>query len=592
MRTSSTHNSPNVLLYRMVFATRWVSACALLLLISILIQPVERAFAQEATPETAPEAESTVEEASPEPEPEPDAVEEEPESDPEEAALDFSDGELVEEQGALDETTNDPTSDDETIGSTNDSDNELNVPVEDGERVEEADSEDSTHSSTASATESSEASNTLDASGGSTGPSSSESIDDNRASGTSETTATTSEETMNEERSTSTDEGVPPESASETNSVDGVVVDNQVADDSGVEETVDTNDVSGGSGVSSEMTEATTTASTTENYIPEPIYITQAPDANKPYQFSEGECVLVDDGSYYCSKNTGIPDLDADRIYAAPDEDGDLEVFMHLNGVTEQITHNRVDDAAPEYDALSERIVWHRLSAGRYRIVVYGVDEHEEYELTTGQFNSMEPTVQGDYIAWQAWDGSDWEIMLYDGETTIALSDNDAPDIAPSIHDGYVMWTTTGINGEHAAKVYDISSGATEVIEGTDGGAIRNPRFVLVYDTLYENGDIMTQGFDLETGTIAPLAALPTELPQEIPDPEPTEEVKALISIKSSKEDAEEFDIIPNPTPEPTATGTESADDIDMIEPVIVDEPFELSEYDVLVTNFATTSQQ
>lgn len=598
----------------MVFATRWVSLCVLLLLISILIQPVERAFAQEAVAETASEP-NVVEEVVPEPDPEPEVVEEEPEPAAEEVeeTLDevavTADEEMhTDNEVSVDDESNDVAGESSDEPTTDVTTEEVATEVPGGNVTEEtADSKATTSTSEAAdTTETLEEADDTDSSG--SGGSSSDTNSEDSATSTDETNATSTDD-GSEEQATTTDETAVTESAPQT-----VVVEDEVLNELGdseekvVEETDTTTDESG---AKVETTEATTTASTTVNTTPEPTYIIESLDANKPYQFSEGECVLVDDGSYYCSKNTGTPDLDADRIYAAQDTDGDMEIFTHLNGRTEQLTHNLVDDAAPEYDALSERIVWHRLKDGRYRIVVYDLNEHEELELTSGQFNSMEPTAQGDYIAWQAWDGSDWEVMLFDGETTIALSDNNAPDIAPSIHDGYVMWTTTGANGEHAAKVYDISSGATEVIEGTDGGAIRNPRFVLVYDTQYENGDVITQGFDLESGAIASLAALPAELPSDIPDPEPTDEARALITTKSSKEELDEVDVIPNPTPDPEPTTASSSDDI-VVEPVNTDtdvdedeatastteavvlegEPFELTEYDVVVPEFSTTSQQ
>jgi hypothetical protein len=55
---------------------------------------------------------------------------------------------------------------------------------------------------------------------------------------------------------------------------------------------------------------------------------------------------------------------------------------------------------------------------------------------------------------------------------------------------------------------------------------------VVMYEAMYENGDIVTKGFDLVSGKIVPLQALPKQLPSELPDAEPTEEVRALIQSK------------------------------------------------------------
>ncbi|MCB9815614.1 hypothetical protein H6785_03505, partial [Candidatus Nomurabacteria bacterium] len=69
------------------------------------------------------------------------------------------------------------------------------------------------------------------------------------------------------------------------------------------------------------------------------------------------------------------------------------------------------------------------------------------------------------------------------------------------------------------------------------GGVITNPRFVLVYDTNFENGDVVTQGFDPTTGLSAPIAAKPAEDPVDIPDTDSTGETRALIQNKSSEKD-------------------------------------------------------
>src|SRR5690606_27206597 len=127
--------------------------------------------------------------------------------------------------------------------------------------------------------------------------------------------------------------------------------------------------------------------------------------------------------------------------------------------------------------------------------ILYDITEDEESQLTFSRTNNMEPKISRDGVVWQAWDDNDWEIMYFDGDFTTQITDNEVQDVAPVIEDGYVLWTILGRNTQEA-KVYSLESGQTRTITGHDGGVIQNPRFVLVYDTKYDNGDIVTQGFD------------------------------------------------------------------------------------------------
>ena len=45
------------------------------------------------------------------------------------------------------------------------------------------------------------------------------------------------------------------------------------------------------------------------------------------------------------------------------------------------------------------------------------------------------------YIVWEGYDGTDWEIFLYDGSTTTQLTNNSYDDTHPQINDnGYVVF--------------------------------------------------------------------------------------------------------------------------------------------------------
>ncbi len=317
------------------------------------------------------------------------------------------------------------------------------------------------------------------------------------------------------------------------------------------------------------------------------------------YQFDRKACVAVGDGTYHCSLATENSIDQNSVVYAEAGEDGDMEIFLRTaRGGVEQISDNTHEDTSPHIDPESMNIVWQRLIDGRYQVILYNLDEKKEKQLTFSRTNNMEPKVSKEGIVWQAWDGNDWEIMYFDGTYTDQLTDNQAQDVAPVIEDGYVLWSILGSENQEA-RVYSLEDGETLSIKGHEGGSIANPRFVLVYDTKYENGDIITQRFDPETGLSAPIAAKPAPEPIHIPPVDPIGEIRALIQNKSSqKEDHVEndvengdsqLDLVSVPADDDDVTldlKSASSSDLEGVEiaPVAEEEPFILTDYDLVLT--------
>ncbi len=353
-----------------------------------------------------------------------------------------------------------------------------------------------------------------------------------------------------------------------------------------------------------------TTSTSTEPEQPgvENFAISTVFNDENAFIFSKHECAEVGDGSFYCSTASTAPKtLGTDRVFSAPDADGDREIFVERGGELSQVTKNLFDDDAPYYDESSNSIVWHRLIDGRYQIVTYDAETGEEQQITNERYNNMEPSRYGDVIAWQGWIGNDWEIMLEEGGELTMLTDNTWHDISPRINGNYIIWQTFE-SGAWRVKVYDRVTKSIDTIESADGASIDNPRFVLVYDAKQTNGDVETKGYDLKSGKVVPLSSSPTPVPESLPDPDQTGEERALLQLSTQQKPKESDDGAPDPEPhveggdtpsststddvivspftEPPATSTEMSTE----EPESMSPIDESSQFDIIVPSTEATN--
>lgn len=534
--------SESVLLYRLVFLSRKAVMLTLLLCLCFLSQPFNHVFANETT-----DGSEFVEEVAA-PEPEIEVTEEPPPEEPsveesvseEELAASGDEqatvGESLEPEVAGElEQVESPVAD-ESVASSSPNTSDDSESLSSTNTDSGADMATSTETTTGNATSTPDAPPTQTAS----------TTEDQGSDGSSNSDDSESEtESSDEQSATSSDttatdnQDATPESSSDSGSSSS---DNEDSD----EETL----------ISASSTEETEEDESVNNG--EFVSLVQS---DSHFSFSREECTRIEDGSFYCQKNDHSQELE-DDLFAAPDNDGDMEIYLVRDGQRYQITKNTVDDASPYYDELTGTIVWHRLINDRYQIISYDIESGEEEQLTATGVNNMEPSRHGDYTVWQRWVENNWEIILFDGNSEIQITDTSHHDLAPSVRGNLVIWNTQDNDGSQSLRAYDIENRTYTSIKDGEGVSVSNPRMIVMYEAVYENGDVVMKGFDLVSGEIVPLHSLPRELPEEIPDSEPTEETRALIQQKpepretqaSTTSDSTASSSPPLPTPEPSDT--------------------------------------
>ena len=602
-------------IYAVVFNSRFSVLLVFILLGSFLLQPIHQAYANEAAAEqqveeVAPQLPAEVEEQLPDAG---DQTSDEPEvlsdsapssdtnaenSDGTDIVIDEATGE-AEEQVSTNDTTDDvaesDTAEPANVAKSTTTDTSTQDPIDTGTTPTSTNTETEIVDDQASSTDA-EQTDTNDqgsTSGGSSGGSSNTGGTTNTAS----TSTASSTETTTDSASTSTvttTASSTDDGTSEEDQASDEILPDTTEDPSEPDDLIDADTIEDGvtglvDNVVNEVVNLTRQLVTEENY----------------YQFSKQSCVAVGDGTYHCtSKEQTALDPDS-AVYAEQDADGDMEIYLRTSkGDIKQLTDNDFDDTSPDVDLATMRVVWQRIIDGRYQIISYDLETREETQLTFSRNNSMEPKVSKEGIVWQAWDGTDWEIMYFDGKFTDQITQNDGiQDVTPVIEDGYILWSVLG--GEKSeARVYSLESGERMTISGHEGGTVANPRFVLVYDTKFENGDVVTVGFDPVTGLAQPVSAKPAELPFDIPEPDPVGEIRALIQNKSTQKDK---DVVTVPVADndvdldlASSTATSSGAlvidtqpdlDPDLASTTLPEIPeFELTEYDLVITKNASST--
>jgi len=565
----SSQTNHRVWLFKTVFSNRAAVFVVGLLFFSFLIQPFHQALANEvevANDPTTAIPDEVIKQL-------PDAPDSEPVSEPQSTEMDtenadtetgsladesenvsdgFSKTTVVESNNAeVDESTNDEESEStnssdeavdevvesetvETTSTTTDEQAEqIEVDITSGTSTPEVTATSTTEAidDTASSTENTIVSTSTEVSTGGSDDSDGQ-INTGTTTSTeiSSSTASTTDSNTNDDGSTvdTPDDNVDndnPDTNDDTNESQDGTDDSQA---SSTDDLIDSERIQGGvndlvNGVVDEVVNLTRQLVTEENY----------------YQFSRQSCVPVGDGTFHCSTAADVVSNLDSAIFSEQDNDGDMEIYLRTgNGDVKQITDNDYDDTSPDIHFPTMQAVWQRLVDGRYQIISYDIETRTETQLTFARNNSMEPKISAEGIVWQAWDGSDWEVMFFDGKFTDQITSNDSQDVTPVIEEGYILWSVLG--GEKVeAKVYSLEGKEMMTISGYEGGSVANPRFVLVYDTQFDNGDVITQGFDPQTGLAKTLASKPVDLPFDIPEPDPVGEIRALIQNKSIHDENE-----------------------------------------------------
>ncbi len=293
---------------------------------------------------------------------------------------------------------------------------------------------------------------------------------------------------------------------------------------------------------------ATSTTETEEELTERTIPIEQ--NAGNKYVFGESDCTVVSDGEFYCTKRSAqAVRTGRTHVYAQLDREGDREIYLARGGGVEQVTDNMIDDFAPVFDEETGRIAWHASLEDRLQIL-FRDPVRGMVQVTRGNENNSNPSLSGDKLVWQGWRGNDWEVFLaqhLNGDIVVEqLTQNDVHDMFPQVRGNLVSWQEEREGGA-VVVVYDIDTGERTLLNKDSAGKYENPRFMLVFESKDENGDVATIGYDVVTGEEVELGTNPNKNTVPVPqtpadhtgDAVPVEAATGTSSVKTVRNERE-----------------------------------------------------
>ncbi len=182
-------------------------------------------------------------------------------------------------------------------------------------------------------------------------------------------------------------------------------------------------------------------------------------------------------------------------------DDQDSEVLLYDGIATSQLTDDTYEDDYPDvsgsnvvwrsqdqvflYDGTSviqlsnngnnyparisgSNVVWESFDGSDYEIYLYNTDTDQMTQVTDNTISDYDPYVSESYVVWYGFDGSDYEIYMYEIETgqITQITNNSYEDRDACVSDSYVVWRGKK-SGNFDVFLYSIETSVTTQLTDT-----------------------------------------------------------------------------------------------------------------------------
>ena len=145
---------------------------------------------------------------------------------------------------------------------------------------------------------------------------------------------------------------------------------------------------------------------------------------------------------------------------------------------------------------------------------IYLFDGSSTIQLTNNSFNDYDAEIYSNKVVWSGYDGTDTEIYLFDGSSTIQLTDNSFNDSSPKIFGNNVVWS--GYDGNDS-EIYLYNGSST--IQVTDNNSEDYSPDISGNNLVWlSTSSPASFGSDLFSTTLPKWSSVTTTLPTDIYD--------------------------------------------------------------------------
>jgi beta propeller repeat protein len=161
------------------------------------------------------------------------------------------------------------------------------------------------------------------------------------------------------------------------------------------------------------------------------------------YLYNGNSTIQVTDNNYYEID----PQISGNNVVWESSEGIDSEIYLYNGDSTLHLTDSSFDDyfqptsyySFNHFPKISgNNVVWFGSDNNDYEIYLY--NGNSTIQLTDNNYDDFFPQISGNNVVWYSYDGNDSEIYLYNGNSTIQLTDNNYDDFYPQISGNNVVW--------------------------------------------------------------------------------------------------------------------------------------------------------
>lgn len=142
------------------------------------------------------------------------------------------------------------------------------------------------------------------------------------------------------------------------------------------------------------------------------------------------------------------------EVGTVPNPENYQQIYFEYEGKRNVITNTNYTNGSVYSN--HEYVVWTSLIEGFWQVFRHHIPTKTTIQLTHGSNNGNPKVNSNGQVVWESWVNNAWQIYLYDGKSSKAISSGGLVAQNPVIEGNFVVYSQKGINGTWKAMAYYI----------------------------------------------------------------------------------------------------------------------------------------